>query len=124
MAPKSEPVERTCARIASSAHGIVTRTELLAAGVSDEEIKQRVRRGTLLREHRGVYRVGHRAPSVEASYLAAVLACGHGALLTGRAAAHLLGLLKGAPPPPEVTAPTERRVAGIRTRRSRADRHQ
>jgi len=39
--------------------------------------------------------------------------------LSGRAAAHLLGLLKGAPPAPEVTAPTERRIEGIRTRRSR-----
>jgi hypothetical protein len=29
-------------------------------------------------------RLGHRAPSVEARYLAAVLACGEGALLSGR----------------------------------------
>ena len=40
-------------------------------------------------------------------------------MLSGRAAGHLLYLLKGSPPPPEVTAPTERRVPGIRTRRSR-----
>ena len=32
--------------------------------------------GALLPVHRGVYRVGHRAPSVDARYLAAVLACG------------------------------------------------
>jgi very-short-patch-repair endonuclease len=69
--------------------------------------------------HRGVYRVGHRAPSVEAGYLAAVLACGEGALLSGRAAAHLFGLLQGPAPRPEVTARTERRVPGVRTRRSR-----
>jgi hypothetical protein len=43
---------------------------------------------------------------VEAHYLAAVKACGAGALLSGRAAAHLLGLLKGQAPPPEVTTPT------------------
>ena len=54
--------------------------------------------GALLPVHRGVYRVGHRAPSVEARYLAAVLACGEGALLSGRAAAHLYGLLKGPAP--------------------------
>ena len=47
---------------------------------------------------------------MEARYLAAVRACGNGALLSGRAAAYLLGIVKGAPPPPEVTAPTERRV--------------
>ncbi|MFL5893940.1 MAG: hypothetical protein ACJ76Z_02355 [Thermoleophilaceae bacterium] len=67
----------------------------------------------------GVYRVGHDAPSTEATYMAAVKACGEAAVLSGRAAGHLLGLVKGAPPPPEVTARTERRVKGVRTRRCR-----
>jgi hypothetical protein len=66
-----------------------------------------------------VYRVGHRAPSLEARYLAAVRACGASAALSGRATAHLLGVVKGAPPRPEVTAPTQRRIDGVRTRRSR-----
>ncbi len=43
-------------------------------------------------------------------------ACGDGALLSGRAAAHLLGILKGEAPAPEVTARTERRVRGVKTR--------
>ena len=107
------------ARIATDGHGVVTRAELLRAGVTDGQIRQRLQVGALLREHPGVYRVGHCAPSVEARYLAAVRACGDGALLSGRAAAHLLGLLKGTAPQPEVTAPTERRVAGVATRRSR-----
>jgi hypothetical protein len=98
---------------------VVTRPELLAAGITCEEIRQRLHRGALIAVHRGVYRVGHRAPSVEARYLAAVLACGEGAVLSGRAAAHLLGLLKGGAPPPQVTAPGERRVRGVRTRRAR-----
>jgi very-short-patch-repair endonuclease len=114
-------VEEKLARIGSRAHGVVTREELLRAGISDDEIKQRLRNGLLLREHRGVYRVGHRAPSVEARYLAAVRACGDGALLSGRAAAHLLGVLKGAAPPPEVTAPTAHRVHGVTTRRCGLD---
>jgi hypothetical protein len=112
-------VERKLARIASASYGVVTRAQLVRAGLTAEEIKQRVDRGALLREHRGVYRVGHRAPSVEARYLAAVRACGEGALLSGRAAAHLMGMLKGAAPPPEVTTPTRRRVKGVKTRRSR-----
>jgi very-short-patch-repair endonuclease len=88
--------------------------------VTVAEIKSRLRRGALLVAHPGVYRVGHCAPSVEAQYLAAVLACGEGALLRGRAAAHLLGLLGGgAAPPPEVVAPTKRRIEGVRTTRSR-----
>ena len=112
-------MEQVIARIATGGKGIVTYAELRAAGVSPEEIKQRVRRGTLIREYRGVYRVGHRAPSVEARYMAAVKACGPEGALSGRAAAHWLGLIKGSAPAPEVTAPTCRRVRGIRTRRRR-----
>jgi hypothetical protein len=112
--------DRTVARLARSTHGVVTRSQLLAAGLTAREIHRRVERGTLLREYRGVYRVGHRAPSLEARYLAAVYACGDGALLSGRAAAHLLGTLPGPPPRPEVTAPTERHIPGITTRRHRS----
>jgi very-short-patch-repair endonuclease len=119
MRPKGRTAERELARLAAGQHGVVTRAQLEGAGVTRAEIKSRVRAGSLLPVHRGVYRVGHRAPSVEARYLAAVLACGEGALLSGRAAAHLFGLLKGSAPPPEVTTRTERRVPGVRTRRSR-----
>ena len=95
MAGKVRTVEKVVARIASRSHGVVTRRQLIAAGISEDEIDQRLATGALQREHRGVYRVGHRAPSVEARYLAAVLACGDGALLSGPAAGHLWGLLKG-----------------------------
>ena len=81
--------------MAGLGHGVVTRAQLLRAGITTSEIEQRLRTGALLREHRGVYRVGHRAPGVEASYLAAVRACGDGALLSGRAAGYLLGIVKG-----------------------------
>src|SRR5215213_2538629 len=119
MCPPGRTVERELARIASATHGVVTRAQLLDAGVTAHEVRRRVRTGRLLREYPGVYRVGHRAPSTEARYLAAVLAAGQGAVLSGRAAAHLLGLVKGTPPPPELIARTERRIAGIKTHRSR-----
>jgi hypothetical protein len=106
------------ARFGGRAHGIVTRAELLAADVTDREIRRRVQKGSLIRQYPGVYRVGHAAPSLDASYLAAVKACGERAALSGRAGAYLLQLVKGKPPPPEVTAPTERRVEGIRTKRA------
>jgi Transcriptional regulator, AbiEi antitoxin len=112
-------VEQELAALARRSHGVVTRRELLAAEISGREIDGRLRTGALIAVFRGVYRVGHTAPSVEAHYLAAVKACGNGALLSGPAAAHLLGLLKGAPPPPEVTARTERRVKVVSTRRAR-----
>lgn len=120
MRPKVSTVEETLARVASTQHGVVARAQLLGASVSPAEVKHRLRTGALLRVHRGVYRVGHRAPSLEARYLAAVLACGNQALLSGRAAAYLHGLLKGPAPTPEVTAPTGRRVSGVKTRRSPA----
>jgi hypothetical protein len=119
MRPQGRTVERELARIADGQHGVVTRAQLLDAGLTIAELKHRLAIGALLREHRGVYRVGHRAPSMEARYLAAVLACGNGAVLSGRAAAHLFGLLKGRPPRPEVTTRTERRVPRVVTRRER-----
>jgi len=119
MGRRGRTVEEVIGAIASGQHGVVTRVQLLQAGATVAEIDGRVRRGSLLTEHRGVYRAGHRAPSMEACYLAAVLACGEGAILSGHAAAHLLGLLRGPAPAPEVTSPTERRVEGVRTRRAR-----
>ena len=105
--------------MATRAHGIVDREELLGAGISAAGIQRRVQKGVLHPEFPGVYRVGHRAPSVESSYLAAVRACGRGSVLSGRAAAYLWGLIKGPVPGPEVTTRTERRIEGIRTRRTR-----
>ena len=110
--------DEVIAQIAGDAHGVVTRRELLEAGVSPKRIRRRVRRGALIPVHRGVYRVGHQAPSLEAHYMAAVKACGDRALLCGRAAAHLWRLLKGTPPQPEVLAPTRRLVPGVNTHRS------
>jgi hypothetical protein len=108
------------ARLATAAKGVVTRRELLDAGVTRDEIQWRREIGSLIEEHPGVYRVGHRAPNVESSYMAAVKAGGEGALLDGLAAAHLLALVKGKAPPPEVVTPTERRIPGLTTTRSRA----
>jgi len=103
--------------MAARAHGLVTRSQALRAGITPDELKHRIRAGTLIRVHRGVYRVGHCAPSYEARYLAAVLAGGDGALLSGLAAAHLHRLLGGSAPPSEVTVPRVRRITGVRTRR-------
>lgn len=119
MGSPGRTVEEKLARIAGARHGLVTRADLLGARVTDRQITRRLASGSLLREHRGVYRVGHRAPSTEARYLAAVLAAGDGALLCGRAAAHLLGLVKGEAPPPEVIARTQRRIEGVTTHRCR-----
>jgi very-short-patch-repair endonuclease len=119
MGGEVSTVEKQLAMLARRSHGIVTRAQLLRIGITARQIERRVERGTLLLEHRGVYRVGHRAPSVEARYMAAVRAGGNRALLSGQAAAYLLGISKGRPPEPEVTVPTERRIPGVNTRRSK-----
>jgi putative AbiEi antitoxin of type IV toxin-antitoxin system len=119
MRSQDSTVEEKLSRLATKQHGVVTRAQLLAAGVSHAGIQRRLAKGALLLEYRGVYRVGHRAPSLEARYLAAVKACGEGAVLCGMAAAYLWRLIRGQVPPPEVAAPTWRRVPGVRTRRTR-----
>jgi very-short-patch-repair endonuclease len=119
MAALSRTVEQVIADFARVQHGVVTRAQLLTAGVTRHQIASRLRTGALIGVHPGVYRAGHRASSVEAAYLAAVLACGKGALLSGRAAANLHGLLKGKPPAPEVICPTQRRIRGVLTHRAR-----
>jgi very-short-patch-repair endonuclease len=119
MEHQDRTVEEKLGQIARRQHGVVTRKQVLAAGVSPEEIRRRIQKGALLVAHRGVYRVGHKAPSIEARYHAAVLSCGDGAVLSGEAAGWLWGIVKGTAPQPEVTSPKDRRIAGVRTRRAR-----
>jgi hypothetical protein len=57
MRPQTRTVQRELARIAGAQHVVVTRAQLLCAGLSANEIKRRVRNGALWREHRGVYPV-------------------------------------------------------------------
>lgn len=88
--------------------------------MTTDQIKHRIARGSLIAVFRGVYRVGHKAPSLEAHYTAAIKVCGNEAVLCGRAAAHLWRLMNGRPPQPEVLAPGSRRVPGVITHRTLA----
>lgn len=117
MRPKPRTATQKAARIAGGQHGVVAVRQLLDTGVSRETIARWVAKGLLHREFRGVYRFGHRAPSTEARYLAAVLACGPGSALSGHAATYHYGIVRGAAPPPEVTSKADRRHPRIRTRR-------
>jgi hypothetical protein len=117
MCGQSGNAPRILAGLAGRSHGVVTRRELLAAGLTERQIDYRIATDALFVEFPGVYRVGHRAPSLEARYMAAVKAGGEGGVLSGLAAAHLFGLIKGRPPPPEVSAPRQRYVKGLETRR-------
>jgi hypothetical protein len=105
----------TLARKAAAQHGRIASRQLVAEGIDHNEIRRWVESGRLFRVHHGVYAVGHHGRTTESDYMAAVLACGEGAVLSHRAAAYLLKLLRGSAPAPEVTVRTNahRRRPGI-----------
>jgi very-short-patch-repair endonuclease len=92
---------------------------LLAVGISHARIQRWCGAGRLTRVHAGVYALGYRHPEPLAVAMAAVLACGDGALLSHDSAAALWGWRRW-PRVPEVTASSQRRRAGIRTHRTRS----
>jgi very-short-patch-repair endonuclease len=81
------------ARIAGRQHGAISTAQLRRADLDNAAVGRRVRSGRLHRLHRGVYAVGHIAPSNERRWMAAVLALGEGAVLSHRSAAALWELL-------------------------------
>ena len=111
------------AAIAARQHGRVTRRQLLAAGIDARRIERWLADGRLRRVHRGVYAVGHVAPSMHGDYIAAVFAGGDGARLSCAPAAHLFKLTRARrAPAPEITVPTlhHRRRPGIVIHRVKA----
>jgi hypothetical protein len=80
------------ADLAAAQAGVVLRTQLLAAGLSDPAIKRRLRAGRLVRLHRGVYAAGHAALTIEGRRFAALSAGGPAAVLSHRTAAAVWGM--------------------------------
>ncbi len=108
--------------LAARQHGLVTRVQLLHAGVAPDVVDRRLRAGQLRRVHGGVYRVG----PLEAPHyreMAAVLACGDSAAVSHRSAATLWEILprRGDGLPVEVIVARGRagRRPGIRVRHIR-----
>ncbi|HKQ17363.1 MAG TPA: type IV toxin-antitoxin system AbiEi family antitoxin domain-containing protein [Solirubrobacterales bacterium] len=81
------------ASLAGRQHGVVSRSQLLEIGVPAATIHGWVRRGHLHPLHRGVYAVGHPRVSQEGRWLAAILACGPGAVLSHGPAGQLLWIV-------------------------------
>ena len=102
--------------LADRQHGVVALWQLLARGMAERTVGTWVSSGRLQRIHQGVFVVGHRALRREGHYLAAVLACGPGAVLSHRSAAALLDLRSSATTRIDVTVPGRvgRSRAGIR----------
>jgi len=84
--------DRAIATLAARQHGVVTRGQLLDAGLTRKAVQVRLTSGHLVRLHRGVYAVGHAQLRLEGRWLAAVLAAGPGAALSHRSAAALHGI--------------------------------
>ena len=100
------------AALAAEQHGVVSRAQLLAAGISARQIDWRLKRHRLHVIHRGVYAVGHKALTQEGIWLAAVLAGGGDTRLSFWSSASLLRLRKGSGPRSHVTCPRKRRSDG------------
>jgi hypothetical protein len=86
--PRQRTHDRVISAAAARTHGVVSRAELLAAGVPRTLIDDRVRTRQLVVVHRGVYALGHAQLRPEGWWFAAVAAYGqHAALSHGSAAA-------------------------------------
>jgi hypothetical protein len=105
--------------LASRQYGVVSRSQLLAAGLHPSRIARELRARRLHRVHVGVYAVGHRSLSVEGRWLAAVLACGVCAVLSHRSAAVLWRLRTSDSGIASVTAPVQLTRPRIETHRGR-----
>jgi very-short-patch-repair endonuclease len=100
--------------LARAQHWVVTRRQLLALGFDSRSIEHRLKTGRLHRVHAGVYAVGRRQLTRYGRWMAAVLACGDGAVLSHRSAAALWGIgTEGKRV--DVTATNEKRRPRIRT---------
>jgi very-short-patch-repair endonuclease len=96
--------------VAVRQYGLVTRAQLARLGLGRGAVAHRLRTGALVEVHRHVYAVGHAAPRREARWLAAVLTCGEGAVLSHRSAAVLWGIASVEGGRADVSVGRERRV--------------
>jgi predicted transcriptional regulator of viral defense system len=112
--------DRAVMALAARQHGVVTTADLAAAGIGPRGIAKRVAEARLRRLHRGVFLVGP-LPGPHMHEMAAVLACGHGAVVSHHAAAVLWGIRPVWRGPIDVTVAGRqpRPGAGIRVHRAR-----
>lgn len=100
-------------------HGVISRRQLRALGLSEREISVRATTGSLHPLFRGTFAVGHRAIGQHGRMLAALLACGDETVLSHGSAAELLGLWDKQAVPVDVIPPgwSGRKIQDIRWHR-------
>lgn len=100
-------------------HGVVTRHQLRELGYGRHAIDHRIKRGLLYSVQRGIYAVGRPTLTQHGRWLAAVLACGDGAVLSHSSAAALwrIGYEGRGEVEVSLSSPSRRRRPGIRIHR-------
>jgi hypothetical protein len=78
--------------LAGRQHGVISRRQLLTLGFSRRAIEHRVERGRLHVVAHGVYAIGWPELTGKRRWMAGVLACGEGAVLSHRSAGALWGI--------------------------------
>jgi predicted transcriptional regulator of viral defense system len=87
-------LDAAIASIAGKQHGVLSLAQLVVLGLSERTVQDRCARGRLHRIHRGVYSlVPRELLTRRGHWMAAVLMCGAGAVVSHRTAAVLHGLL-------------------------------
>lgn len=104
-------------------HGLVTRRQLFDLGFGPDEIHYRIERKRLHPVWRGVYAVGRPGLTREARWMAAVMACGDGAVASHACAGAIWEVVEAESGSIEVTVPARSRVRkrGIRAYRRDLD---
>jgi very-short-patch-repair endonuclease len=122
---RGSSVEGRLGALAAAQHGCVSLEQMLALGLSERAVHQRVTAGRLHRVHQRVYSLEPELRDTRARFMAAVLACGPGAILSHRSAGELWGILEprdDEDAPIHVFAPNRRgrSPAGIAAHRNRS----
>jgi very-short-patch-repair endonuclease len=107
-------------QLACKQHGVVSWEQLRELGLAEDAIRHRVSRGRLHRVRRGVYSVGIPELTRHGRWMAAVLACGPGTVLSHESAAALWGVWGSCSSLLEVSVPAARRPRprGVRVHRT------
>src|SRR5438105_9974417 len=112
-AARSTPPRRL-ARIAATQHGVFTRAQAIACGVSARTATRRLSSGMWDRLHPAVYRVAGLPETWRQALMAACLAWGDGVVVSHIAAAAMWGLVGFEPGRIELSAPRmQRRARGL-----------
>src|SRR5690348_11217402 len=105
--------------LARNQHGVVSRDQLLAVGYKRHAIDHRIRTGRLYPLHRGIYAVGRPQVTRHGRWMAGVLACGSGAIISHSSAAALwrMGPEERGVVELSLPSPFQRRRPGLRIHR-------